>query len=168
MMSTTKFNHPRVKNWAVKFSRFLGGSVQNASNLRLDWVNNVCGSWAGEGVEILTGINPYKPEFGEIRSSLKAAALIKRAGYNTLEELVRDRFYEVPITLAQRGDLCIVDAVPMVDYDLQTMPVAIGLVDPPFYYCVGPIGLCRGDLLDVKACFLVGPITRLPTPVTEE
>jgi hypothetical protein len=150
-----KFSHSRVKNWAVHMAKFITASRRDPQ-LRLDWVNAVCCSWAGECVETITGVNPYA-EFAHVNSPAKASQAIRNAGYQNLEELMYDRFYEIPKHRGQRGDLCIIEAEPQVIFDIEVIPVAVGVIEPPFYWVVGETGLCKGLLAspEVKACFMV-------------
>lgn len=153
-----KFNEPRLKDWSSRFNTFMRESRKNES-LRLDWENHVCASWSADCVQAITGVDPYKV-FRSVASPKDAVRAIKGTGHRNLADLMYDYFYEVPITQAQRGDICIIEATPQTIFDVEVIPVAVGIVDAPNYWAIGEDGLCVGQLnnLAVKACFVIGDV----------
>lgn len=151
-MAVTRFPHKRRTDWTQRFSNFMQSSRQLASDLKLDWQYVSCASWTGDMVEAITGHNPHDLFSREYTSALAAARVVKEAGYQDLDSLLRDLFEEVPVSMLQDGDIFL--APPRWSADGQTSPVqvmphAITVANPPFYWCVNPEGLSRGDLYGV-------------------
>ncbi len=140
---------PRRKDWMSRWVHFIVDSQALGSDLSLDWETMNCLKWACMGVEAITGYNPYEafdPADNSLREVLRT---IKDRGYDNLDQIIESHYPEIPISLAQQGDLVLVAA----DWDgsvdtatLQVMPHGVALADPPFFWCVMPDGLGKGDL----------------------
>lgn len=150
-----KFNTPRFFDWTIRWVEFMKDSKDLSKELSLEWDGVTCGSWAGDGVEAITGVDPYEEFRDAFTSPMGAAKAIMKAGYKNIVELMDDRFQKIPVGMAQSGDLLL---LPLAHWtaDLQTesasqeiqavMNMAIGLADPPFYWAVSNEGLGYGDL----------------------
>ena len=153
------FPYRRLKDWPSRFVHFIKDSQDLSDSLLLDWENMNCLQWACMSVEAITGHNPYEqfdPKDGSLKQVVKT---IQERGYTSLDAIVEEHFYEVPLAMAQQGDLVLVVA----DWDAgdsiaQVMPHGVAVCDPPSYWCVLPEGLGKGDLYGgaVVRAFAVG------------
>lgn len=149
------FTHERLPDWPTRFAFFLSDSQDIAEDLKLDWDNVTCTSWSGDMIEAITGHNPYDPFMGRHKSIASAARVIKEAGFSSLTELMLSLFDEVPVGKLQAGDLYMPSArwaaschmsPENTTQCLEVMPHAVAVADPPFFWCVGPTGLEKGEL----------------------
>jgi hypothetical protein len=125
---------------------------------RVYWKDITCTSFAGDGIEAITGHNPFDAYRGAFDNQLGAIKVIKQRGFETLDQLIGSLFDEVPIGLAQVGDLVLVKAEYDLDIDARTvMPHGVALADSPMYWCVVEGGLASGQLyVDGFKAFAVG------------
>lgn len=149
-----RFEVPRRKDWSIRFIEFLKDSMDCADGLNLDWEYTTCTSFSGEMIEAITGKNPYEDFMGtnSFTTILGAVKTVKAAGFKSLDDIIAALFKEVPVGMAQQGDLVLVKATPY-DPDSgdalvaeEVMPHGLAVVDPPFFYCVTEAGLSKGDL----------------------
>lgn len=163
---THSFTAMRRPDWSIRWTEFIKDSLDIATDLQIDWDSRgiTCASWAGDGIEVLTGENPFDPYIGSFDGIIGACKAIKKAGFNTLDDLVASMFPEVPVSMAQMGDLVLVrtarwdgDHLLVDTFSDDVMPHGIALVDPPLYYAVTDQGLGKGDLYkDGVRAFAVG------------
>lgn len=149
------FAYERLPDWPTRFAHFIADSQDLAQDLVLDWEFVTCTSWTGQMIEAITGHNPYDPFSGRHKSVASAARVIKEAGFNSLTELMQSLFDEVPVGLLQAGDLympsarwdagCHMSPENIIESS-TVMPHAVAVADPPFFWCVGPQGLEKGEL----------------------
>lgn len=161
--------------WRSRVTKFISQSVKSAHELRIDWVDMTCGTWAGNGVECVLGEgnDPFKKFFSEhpFNSPIGAVKGIRKAGYKSISHIMLDWFRGIPITEAWTGDLCLFPArqdptcpqlpsssVPG-EFDpdtVEVMDMVIGLVHAPYAYAVSGDGLVRVPLSSVNHVMAVG------------
>lgn len=155
------FTHPRLNDWTGRWSEFIKDTLDLAGDLRLDWAGINCTQFSGQGIEALTGHNPYEEgEWeGKFTTALSAAKEIKKRGFNTLDDVIASLFpNEVPLAYAWPGDVVLIQTVPWTEEDVRAvMPHGVCLAEPPYFYGVSPEGVGRGDLFkDAVRCFAIG------------
>lgn len=147
------FTTPRRIDWPVRFTEFMKDSLDLALELKLDWEFVSCTSFVGDGIEAITDENPFDPYRDQFKDAIGAARVIKQAGFSTLDDLIASAFDEVPVGMAQTGDVVLVKSMQPSD----VMPHGLGLVDPPLFFAVNEEGLGKGDLyVDGFRAFKVG------------
>jgi len=162
-----RFSTMRRPDWTIRWTEFMKDSMDLAVETRLDWDDDgiTCTSWAGDGIEALTGANPFDPYRGSFNGILGACKAIKESGFKSLDDLIASLFQEVPVGMAQTGDLVLVRSVDWAQTALEhneykvtaIMPHAVALVDPPLYWAVTEQGLGKGDLYaDAVRAFAIG------------
>lgn len=165
ILTPEPFKATRRIDWTVRWVEFIKDSLDLKSDLVLDWEHITCTSWCGSGIEEITGVNPFDPYEGKFSTVLGACKVIQQTGCKSLDELIAKIFVETPIGHAQTGDLVLVKASPEWLGDLDEgelfasdiMPHGLALVDPPFFWCVTPQGLAKGQLYrDGVRAFTVG------------
>lgn len=167
------FTAVRRVDWEIRFTHFMHESKQLQSDLILDWEHITCTSWVGQGIEEITGMNPYEPFDGLHKSIAQACRTIRQSGFSNLDDLIAALFGhgEIPIAYATRGDLVLApivegwcsepqqdgpdDLVSASDATL-VMPHGVALADPPFYWAVTPQGLGKGPLSTAHRVFAIG------------
>jgi hypothetical protein len=154
------FTHPRLPDWTIRWTEFIKVSLDKAGELKLDWEDITCTQWSGDGIEAITGHNPYEPFRGKHHGVMGACKAIKAAGFNSLDELIADLFEEVPLSMAHQGDLVLAKSGGWGEEGSEEiMPHAVGLADPPLYWAVTEAGLGKGDLYaDGVRAFAVGRV----------
>lgn len=154
------FTYLRLPNWSIRWVEFMQRSLEQAGDLKLDWEDVTCTQWSGDGIEAITGHNPYEPFRGRHHGILGACKAIKGAGFDTLDDLITSLLDEVPIGMAHQGDLILVRTSGWgAEMAELIMPHAVGLADPPLYWAVTTDGLGKGDLYaDGFKAFAVGRI----------
>lgn len=154
------FAYPRRPDWTGRWSEFIKDTLDLAPDLRLDWEHINCTQFLGQGIEALTGHNPYEEDgwAGKFTTPLSAAKEIKKRGYNTLDDVIADRFKEIPLAFTWPGDIVLVNTVPWANDETRLiMPHGVTLAEPPFFYGVSEEGVGRGNLYtEAYKCFAVG------------
>ena len=149
------FDHPRLNDWTIRYTEFLKESIEIARELCIDWDSEgvTCFSWVGDGIEAITGHNPHDPHRGQYSGLVGTCRYLKKLGYSSFNDFIADRFKEIPVGMAQAGDIVLVNNSGWTnehpDEALvaeEMMPCAVALCDPPFYFGVTEHGLVRGDL----------------------
>jgi len=74
-------------------------------NTPLVWGQSDCILTAADAVEAVLGDDPAKDIRGKYKTKTGAYRLIKHRGFNSVPEAVSSLFEEIPVALAQRGDL---------------------------------------------------------------
>lgn len=74
-------------------------------NTPLVWGLSDCILTAADAVEAVMGDDPAKDIRGEYKSKTGAYRLIKQRGFGSVSDVLASRFEEIPVALAQRGDL---------------------------------------------------------------
>jgi hypothetical protein len=107
----------RYPDWEARLAAYLEGLRDQT----FAWGKLDCAIFAGGAVEAMTGFDPMRGLRG-YRSEAAAARVLKDRGKGTLVRTVNAMFERVPVGLAHRGDLVLVDgglAVAMGDVALQ-------------------------------------------------
>lgn len=74
-------------------------------NTPLVWGKSDCLLTACDAIEAMTGIDPAADIRGKYKSKAGAYRLIKQRGYDSLGAVLTDRFAEIPVAMAGRGDV---------------------------------------------------------------
>ena len=93
----------RVENWPSILRR----EIRHHMNLPFEWGKSDCCFWA-DIVLAITGWDAIADGRGYDTAS-GARAMVRQAGYGSMREAVEDRFEEIPIAEAMRGDLVFPD-----------------------------------------------------------
>lgn len=160
------FTHLRYEDWRIRWIEFIKDSLDLASDLCLNWDDITCTQWTGDGIEAITGHNPYDPWRGKHKGILGACKEIKKAGFNSLDDLIASLFTEVPVSMAHQGDLILTRTQRWISegdegalFAEEVMPHGVALADPPIYWGVTEQGFAKGDLYaDAVRAFAVGRI----------
>lgn len=155
----TRFTHPRLPDWPARWSEFVKDCLDLTADLKLDWEYIHCAQFSGSGIEAITGHDPYEPFKGKFKTAHGGMKVIKEEGFNTLDDLIAALFEEVPLSLAQSGDIALARTISWEgDEEARTiMPHGVVLCDPPVYYAVTPEGFGKGNLYeDSIRAFAVG------------
>lgn len=159
MTSPTLFMHKRLPDWTARWSEFIKECQELERDLTFDWSHINCTQFMGQGIEAITGHNPYEPYEGTFTNALGAARVVKKNGFDTLDDFVAFTFKEVPIAMAWPGDIALVKPIGWEEEEeaVAVMPHGVVLVDPPIYHSVAQGGLVKGDLYaDAVRAFAVG------------
>lgn len=142
------FTYPRYPDWTSRWSYFIKDSLDLQLDLVLDWESINCTQFVSQGIEAITGHNPYEEDgwVDTFTTAEGAGKAIRKRGYNTLDEVTEALFPEIPLSFVWPGDLVLIRSAPC-EATRQIMPHGWALADPPFFYVVGEQGLGRGDLL---------------------
>ncbi len=149
-MATPSFSivPTRKVDWAVRWIEFMKDSMDLAAELRLDWEAHNCLSWCSLGIEAITGVNPFDSYAEANAVTLKGAVnVVRNSGYETLDRFLGSLLPEIPIGMAQQGDLVLVNSHWEAPREVcKILNYATALADPPLYWCITSEGLARGDL----------------------
>lgn len=74
-------------------------------NTPLVWGQSDCILTAADAVEAVLGDDPAKDIRGNYKSKTGAYRLIRERGFKSVADVLSSQFEEVPVALAQRGDL---------------------------------------------------------------
>ena len=74
-------------------------------NTPLVWGKSDCLLTACDAIEAMTGVDPAADIRGNYKSKAGAYRLIKQRGYDSLGSVLADRFAEIPVAMAGRGDV---------------------------------------------------------------
>lgn len=74
-------------------------------NTSLVWGQSDCILTAADAVEAVLGDDPAKDIRGNYKSKTGAYRLIRERGFKSVADVLSSQFEEVPVALAQRGDL---------------------------------------------------------------
>lgn len=78
-----------------------GGALSHASGLgKSDCLLTTC-----DAIEAVIGTDPASEVRGKYKSRAGAYRLIKQRGFDSLGAVLADRFEEIPVAMAQRGDV---------------------------------------------------------------
>jgi hypothetical protein len=104
----------RVSDWEAKLSDYIASMLGEP----FVWGVNDCCTFSAGAVEAITGIDPIPEYRGKYDTALGS---VRALGGKKLEQVMDDKFPELPIGFAQRGDLAMMDGcvgVVMGDYAL--------------------------------------------------
>lgn len=107
-------------DWQHRLTQFIHES--RTEGVCLDWENFNCTSWVCDAIEEMTGTDLYEEFRHESKSILSTFQMIKHHGYTSFEAIIDERFNEVPKLFAQRGDLVLCAAVPVLVRDHSPAP----------------------------------------------
>lgn len=144
------FTHERLPDWTIRWAEFVKDCLDISSDLRLDWENTTCTSFCAQGIEVLTGHNPFEEGAwaGTFTNTWEAAKEIRKRHFETLDDLIANLFPEIPLAYAWPGDVVLIKAI---DWNAEeesklVMPHGVALADPPVYLAVTEEGFGKGDL----------------------
>lgn len=144
---------PRRLDWGTRMSAFIS-DTRNTGH-QLDWENVHCLSWVFQALYQIVDYDFNKDVAGEAHTPTEAYAIIRKMGFENLDEAISAYFDEIPVTFAQKGDLLLVKT-PL-GQDGMGMPHALALADPPIYWALDERGLGTGSLYqDAHKAFAVG------------
>lgn len=95
----------RVSNWEEALSHYL----QDRREMPFEYGVNDCCMFAAGAVEAITGQNPMSDFIGKYKSLASSVRAIKDAGYESIEQIIDERFEEIPVGFASTGDLAFFD-----------------------------------------------------------
>jgi hypothetical protein len=134
----------RCSNWPLKLALF----VEEKRGSPFSWGNNDCALFTADWLILLTGIDCGASLRGGYNDGLGAARVLKRRGglENLIERIMKQHGWEeIPVTLARRGDVALLD----VPESGQSMPSAVGVVVGRMVAMAGPYG---ANFAELKAC----------------
>lgn len=155
------FDYPRLPDWTSRWAHFVKDSLDIQSDISLDWEHVSCTSYAAQGIEAITGHNPFEEEgwAGSFTTALGAAKAILSKGFKTLDDVIASLFPEIPLAYAWPGDVLLVRTLPeALDAESSlVMPHGIGICDPPLYLSPAIGGLGRQNMFkDGLRAFAIG------------
>jgi hypothetical protein len=154
------FECDRLPDWTARWAEFIQDCLGLSADLKLDWANINCTQFSAQGIEAITGKNPYEEGGWEglFDSPMSAALEIKRRGFNNLDEVIASLFPEIPLAFVWPGDVVLIRTTLTEDEAATAiMPHGVGLANSPFFFAVEENGLGRGDLfLQATRAFAVG------------
>ena len=122
-----------------------------------------CLTLASENVKILTGKDLHTELASDYSTALGAYKVIRQKGFRDVDGLLESIFNSKLPHFAIQGDLVTVKVgasdLPEEVNNTNTehgIMKAIGIADPPFFWCIMPAGLGRGSMEDVIDCYSVG------------
>ena len=113
----------RLSDWEQRLSDYIASKQAEP----FAWGENDCCTFSAGAVEALTGIDPMPEYRGKYDTALGSARAL---GGRNLEEVLDEKFAQVPIGFAQRGDLVLMDD-------------CVGVVAGDYAWFVSDIGLER-------------------------
>ena len=113
----------RFDDWPTRLNAAI------AAPFSFQWGKTDCALRACHVAQAITGVDLAERYAGRYSTPLGAARVIRRAGFDTLAELVADALPEIPTARARRGDLVVIDTQ---DGD------ALGVAMPPHCLAAGP------------------------------
>lgn len=156
----------RLWNWRSRFIELITDTRLNAKEgkIKFSWDSTAsngldCMSFCGQAVEAVTGVDRYKEWLNgaSYTDMVSAYKLIRAAGSNNIDQLLRSLFIEKPLETVHTGDLVSVRVSP----DGITIPAsgvayAGAIAVPPHFYCITLAGLGKGFIKDAVSGFAVG------------
>jgi hypothetical protein len=111
----------RLSDWEQRLSDYIASKQAEP----FAWGVNDCCTFSAGAVEALTGVDPMPEYRGKYDTALGSARAL---GGRNLEEVLDEKFAQVPIGFAQRGDLVLMDdCVGVVAGDYAWFASDIGL-----------------------------------------
>lgn len=122
----------RKQDWAERLSRFTLGRMQTPH----EWGVHDCAIFAADAVLEMTGEDPMQDLRGSYDSPVSAARVVRQAGFESLGDMIADRFEECPPAMVRRGDLILADGemgefIAVVTGHTAVGPAAFGLSHVP-------------------------------------
>lgn len=106
MVTTITPTIRRIDNWEIKLFEFLVNARKE--KILIDWENYNCASWVSDAIHLMTGFDPYA-EFRTLSASPTGAyKMLKKAGFNSLEEVITSKFTPIPNAFVTSGDIVLV------------------------------------------------------------
>jgi hypothetical protein len=91
----------RVADWELRFIAF----VERTFAAKFDWREFSCLHLGAANVRALRGDDYVLPAIPEMSDATSAAAALEATGYSDLGDVMLTLFEEVPVVMAQRGDI---------------------------------------------------------------
>jgi hypothetical protein len=157
LLATTKGGRParRVQDWPTLFFHF----IESRRSRPFAWGQQDCCLFACDGILAQTGLDPAAKMFrGKYRDALGAARLVrKHGGVEAIASRICGElgFVEVPVRLAQRGDVVAISGEALGD-NVPYMGVALGLCVGGTAAFTGSAGLVFHPLKNCRRAWRVG------------
>jgi hypothetical protein len=104
----------RKENWPS----FLFEEIEKARKAPFSWAEHNCALWSADVVLAMTGVD-YAAEFrAKVKTEKSALRFLKK---KSLKAIVSDRLQEIPLKMAQRGDV-----VLMTSNGLEALGICLG------------------------------------------
>lgn len=129
----------RISNWETALSEY----INVMRHVPFEYGINDCCMFAAGAVEAMTGIDAMAEFRGKYDSALSAAKALRDIGNGSLEATIDDKFPEVVISQAKRGDIALFDD-------------SLGIVSGSFAWFVSDDGLERVQRADWQKTWSVG------------
>lgn len=129
----------RISNWETALSEY----INVMRHAPFEYGVNDCCMFAAGAVEAMTGIDAMAEFRGKYDSALSAAKALRDIGKGSLEATIDDKFPEVVISQAKRGDIALFDD-------------SLGIVSGSFAWFVSDDGLERVQRADWQKTWSVG------------
>lgn len=132
----------RLPDWRSRLAAY----IERVRRAPFAWSTHDCCMFAAGAVEAVTGADPaaeLRGTYGDLAGGMTA---LGRAGFAGPVDMARALFDRVPPALAQVGDVAVVDTPE---------GPALGVVQGPSIFVVGPEGLRTVDLLAARLAFRV-------------
>ena len=113
----------RVSVWETRLSEY----IASKRNVTFEWGMDDCCTFSAGAVEALTGVDPMPEYRGKYDTALGSARALSG---KKLGEVLDEKFPEVPIGFAQRGDLVLMDD-------------CVGVVAGDYAWFISEVGLER-------------------------
>lgn len=133
----------RLPDWDQRLARLVERHMQTSGG----WGAADCLLTAMDAVAAVTGIDPAAAIRGRYKTQLGAARLLRRNGFEDVEQALASHFPEVGRLLAQRGDLAVVE---------QDGVLAAGFVCSHGVAVKVEAGLMFVPQTEIKSAFKVG------------
>lgn len=109
-----------------------------------------CAIFGGAVIEALTGTNPAQDFIGKYKTAKSGLKVIKTAGYASQADWLAKHGTEVPVSMAQFGDLAVIPG------DENLSGFTIGVVGGSFLIAMREVGLVRLPLSVASTVYRVG------------
>jgi hypothetical protein len=135
----------RLPGWRKR----LDDLIEEIRRRPFDWKNADCAiAFGARAVEAINGKDLAAPYRGEYKNSNEAFAVMKKAGFKRLDDMVASLLPEIPVSFAQVGDIV---TFPKKDRFKAT----IGVVNGERVFVVTEEGLGTLELTQAKRAFKV-------------
>lgn len=136
----------RIELWRKPFETVLDEIKADPFN----WDGNDCVTGLiGKVVMTLTGEDVVAEHRGKYKDAKGAIAYLKRLGHDDLADMVATVLPEIPVSMAQIGDIVAIPGDKQFKY-------ALGVVNGERVFVMTEAGVGTVDLLDAKRAFKVG------------
>lgn len=136
----------RLPGWRAR----LDAMFDEIRRTPFDWAGHDCALTLASGAILaITGEDVSKPYRGRYQTERGALLVLRKAGFETLEELAASLLPEVPVSFARVGDIV---TYPMDD----PFGCTFGVVNGERAFVLRPEGIGTMDILQARKAFKVG------------